>query len=490
MSLALKYRKATVTRSSQKTRLEARRSGSPRRMPRQRSGRRAPSRYGAYAARKVPLLPVAVPALARARNFPSLALALGLVLAAVLLDQGFGDEPQDDAKDLPKDWARANADATEGADIPVGWPVGTWNPAPVEGGYISLIGDIYELVLNYETGGSDWVLRTPGYTHEGEIAVSNGINVTVERLPVGSDGGWVDVYYNTSKTGFKRLFGRVFGGVNLETRNLKVGIRHSPGPYPVEPFPLPPGERRTVPRTIPEPADAPAPASPPRVEPARAPSPLVAPVPFPLPLPSPVPGGVPLAPSPRPLPAPARMPALLPRPLPVPVRETLTDGQLAPLPAPAPLSTPTWQETPWPSGPVIGAPSSRPQATPEGIVRELGRLEQKMAAIGGAGGLDLAAIVEALQNLLPDPPNYEFPPGSYSLEPVCEVTSQGVPLPARVVSWAGGSGELAEIRARLDAIAELFQVSKELRQPICKGPPRSGPSQAGQPVTVTFEEVV
>lgn len=490
MLLALKYRKATVTRSSQKTRLQARRSGSPRRMPRQRFGRRAPSRYGAYAARKVPLLPVAVPALARARNFPSLALALGLVLAAALLDQGFGDEQQDDAKDLPKDWARANADVREGPDVPVGWPVGEWNPAPIEGGYINLKGDIYQAKLNYETGGIDWVLSTPDFGYKGELPVGGGVSITVERVLIDTDGFWADLWYNTNKTGVKTLLGEVFGGGPIESRNLRVGIRPFPGPYPVEPFPLPPGERRTVPREIPEPADAPpAPTSPPRVAPARAPSPLVAPMPFPLPLPHPVPGVAPLAPSPRPLPAPARMP-VLPRPLPVPVRETLTDGQLAPLPAPAPLSTPTWQETPWPSGPVIGAPSSRPQATPEGIVRELGRLEQKMAAIGEAGGLDLAAIVEALQNLLPDPPNYEFPPGSYSLEPVCEVTSQGVPLPARVVSWAGGSGELAEIRARLDAIAELFQVSKELRQPICKGPPRSGPSQAGQPVTVTFEEVV
>lgn len=455
-----------------------------RKVPRLLIGRKAPSRFGAGKSGRMPLLPLAVPAIASARNFPTLALALGLILAAVILDQGFGDEPLEEHKYLPKDWARANAEVREGPDIPVGWPVGTWNPAPVEGGYISLTGDIYELVLNYETGGGDWVLKTPGFTHEGEIAVGNGINVTVERLIVGSDGGWVDVYYNTSKTGFKRLFARVFGGMNLETRNLKVGIRHFPGPYPVEPFPLPPGERRTVPRTIPEPADAPAPASPPMVEPARAPSPLVVPEPFPLPLPSPGPGGVPLAPSPRPLPEPARMPVLKPRPLPVPVRETLTDGQLAPLPAPAPLSTPTWQETPWPSGPAIGAPSSRPQATQEGIVKELGRLEQKVAAIGRSGGLDLPAIVEALKSLLPDHPDYEFPPGSYSIEPVCEVNSQGIPLPARVVSWEGGSGELAEIRQRLDAIAELFQVSKELRQPVCKGPPRTG-----QPVTVTFEEV-
>jgi len=453
-------------------------------------GRKAPSRFGVGKSGRMPLLPLAVPALARVRNFPTLALALGLILAALILDQGFGDEPLEELKELLKDWARANADTKEGPDFPPLWPVGNWNPAPIEGGRLTITGDIYEAVNNLETGGIDWVLKEPGHDFSGKVSVGGGISITVERVPVDTTGGFMDAYYNVNSAGVRRLIARVFGGYNLETRGIAVGVEPFPGGGPVAPFPLPPGERRTVPREIPEPLELPAPAKPPTVAPPWAPAPVDDPKPVPLPLPSPAPGVAPLAPSPRPLPAPAKMPALLPLPLPVPVREVLTDGLLAPLPAPDPLSTPTWHETPWPSGPAIGAPSSRPQATPEGIVKELGRIEQKLASIGGAGGLDLEAIIEALRGLLPDPPAYTFPSGSYSLEPVCEVDGRGVPIPARVVSWEGGSGELAEIREKLDAIAELFQVSKELRQPVCKGPPRTGgPPRVGQPVTVTFEEV-
>lgn len=462
-----------------------------RKVPRMLVGRKAPSRLGIGRSGRMPLLPLAVPAIARARNFPTLALALGLILAAVILDQGFGDEPQEEPKGRPKDWGRANADTTEGPDFPPLWPVGNWNPAPIEGGYPTLTSDIYYGYTDPYTESVVWELHTPGFRHANGLGISGGVSISVERSPVGSYGGWVDRYYNTNRSGLRTLFASVFGGLNLQARNLRLGMTPFPGSSPVEPFPLPPGERRTVPREIPEPLDLPAPAEPPRVAPPWAPAPVDDPKPFPLPLPRPVPGVAPLAPSPRPSPAPARMPALLPLPLPVPVREVLTDGLMAPLPAPAPLSTPTWQEVPWPSGPSIGAPSSRPQATPEGIVKELGRLEQKVAAIGGAGALDLETILEALGNILPDPTEYQFPPGSYSLEPVCEVDSQGVPLPARVVSWEGGDGELAELRAMLNAIAELFQVSKELRQPVCKGPPRTGgPSGTSQPVTVTFEEVM
>jgi hypothetical protein len=51
-----------------------------------------------------------------------------------------------------------------------------------------------------------------------------------------------------------------------------------------------------------------------------------------------------------------------------------------------------------------------------------------------------------------------------------------------VAEWDGGEGELAEIRARLDALAQLFQFSKMLRQPICRSP------KLGQEVTVNFIE--
>jgi hypothetical protein len=144
-------------------------------------------------------------------------------------------------------------------------------------------------------------------------------------------------------------------------------------------------------------------------------------------------------------------------------------------------------EVPWPGGPTIGDPSKRPASTPAGTARELGRLEEKLGALGGAGGFDLASLVEAIRALLPGPPDYTFTGGVYTLEPVCETDSDGMPLPAREVEWEGGDGELVEVNRKLDALAELFQVHKELRQPVCRGALVVG-QRRGRPVTVTFEE--
>jgi hypothetical protein len=144
-------------------------------------------------------------------------------------------------------------------------------------------------------------------------------------------------------------------------------------------------------------------------------------------------------------------------------------------------------EVPWPGGPTIGDPSKRPASTPAGTARELGRLEEKLGALGGAGGFDLASLVEAIRDLLPGPPGYTFSGGVYTLEPVCETDSDGKPLPARVVEWGGGDGEIVEVNRKLDALAELFQVHKELRQPVCRGGLITS-QRRGRPVTVTFEE--
>jgi hypothetical protein len=83
----------------------------------------------------------------------------------------------------------------------------------------------------------------------------------------------------------------------------------------------------------------------------------------------------------------------------------------------------------------------------------------------------------------PAEPLYIYGPGVYTLEPVCDFDSQGLPMPAREASWQGGIGEVAELGAKVDALAELLQHHKELRQPICSKLPRRI-----DPVTVAFEE--
>jgi hypothetical protein len=51
-----------------------------------------------------------------------------------------------------------------------------------------------------------------------------------------------------------------------------------------------------------------------------------------------------------------------------------------------------------------------------------------------------------------------------------------------VARWSAGAGELVELRARLDALAELIQHHKDLRQPICHV------RATGQELTVDFVE--
>ena len=98
--------------------------------------------------------------------------------------------------------------------------------------------------------------------------------------------------------------------------------------------------------------------------------------------------------------------------------------------------------------------------------------------------MKLALVLGSLDSLEPplEPP-YIYGAGTYTLEPVCEVDSQGLPMPAREASWQGGIGEVAELGAKVDALAELLQHHKELRQPICSKNPRRI-----DPVTVSFEE--
>jgi hypothetical protein len=148
-----------------------------------------------------------------------------------------------------------------------------------------------------------------------------------------------------------------------------------------------------------------------------------------------------------------------------------------------------WAEIPWPGGPKIGSPAKRPPATLEGIARELGKIEEKASAIGGGsggGGPDLEELLDRIADLLTDPPSYSFPAGGYQLAPICDRDADGNLLDPLESNWPAGTGELAELRHKVDALAELMQFAKIWKQPVCP-PERSAPM--GAPVTVTFEEV-
>jgi hypothetical protein len=263
----------------------------------------------------------------------------------------------------------------------------------------------------------------------------------------------------------------------------------SPLPFPQPDSPLVEVEIQPDPIALPVQPD-PDPVLRPLVRPLPSP-----PIPFPAPKPE---KGWQIT---RIIPANNPMPFLIPQPGPNP--STLNpDGTPKPAPVPTPVTTPDYLEIPWPGAKPIGQPSKAPRPDLVSIARELGRQEQKMSQIGaqtsGGGGLpglsslletisDVLEIVQQVKDLLGDglpDETYDYGPGSFNLAPVCERDSQGQPLPVRSVEWSGGSGKQNEINAKLNAIAELLQIHKDLRQPICRGTPPIG---AG--VTVTFEEV-
>jgi hypothetical protein len=77
-------------------------------------------------------------------------------------------------------------------------------------------------------------------------------------------------------------------------------------------------------------------------------------------------------------------------------------------------------------------------------------------------------------------------PGGFQLQGPCDRDSEGDLLPPRVAEWGPSLGIERNIVKRIDALAELIQHHKDLRQPTCGG---GGGRAVGQPVTVTFEEV-
>jgi hypothetical protein len=124
------------------------------------------------------------------------------------------------------------------------------------------------------------------------------------------------------------------------------------------------------------------------------------------------------------------------------------------------------------------------------MAREMGRQEQKLNRLlarptGGGGGGEPPQFPDLswLQDLLQLLTSIDGP-GGYQLQGPCEVGPDGEPVPPRVAEWGASVGLERAVLKRVDALAELLQHHKDLRQPICT------PGRAqGQPVTVTFEEV-
>jgi hypothetical protein len=214
----------------------------------------------------------------------------------------------------------------------------------------------------------------------------------------------------------------------------------------------------------------------------------------------PVPGSVPVAPPGQapstPGSSPQAPPAVAPRtpayPQPTPTQQptptgqpTAPDGSLVPLPLPLPRLTPTDSHV------INGTevPANGPAPTLTGIAQELGRLERKSAQLLDPGRAPKAPNRDRLGNLEDwIQPLFEaffqlFASGAYELSSPCELNEAGERVPV-VVPFGPGLSAIGTLHNKVDALAELLQAHKDLKQPICKQTPA-----IGEPVTVNFEQV-
>lgn len=335
-------------------------------------------------------------------------------------------------------------------------------------------------------GARIWGLRSTGWVMETDLLASPG-----------SDSRFQETYsWDAVITGFE------VGGSGVVLTPVNTGSDVGAIPIvPIDaetlpapaPLPLPPGPSvvggaaaatTTAAGTTGEATSgSPATGLLPGAEPVFLPAPGVAPAVMPLPTIQPVP-------LPQPLPEEGRTPS---RPL-VRPGTTVTTGtgvtNAGQLPAARPLPVPTTpadQVVPWPGAqPIPGTPNS-PPATLTGIATVVGQIERKIDQAmsnpeppsSGESPVNLLQGLGQLLQLLFSADG----PGEYAIDSPCEVNSEGNRLPARTAAWGASLGVQGAVVKRLDALAELLQHHKDLKQPGCKGP-----TPAGEVVTVQFEE--
>ena len=277
--------------------------------------------------------------------------------------------------------------------------------------------------------------------------------------------------------------GTTLGTNEFVLRSAVTALRVEPygeapaaAPYPewqpsVRPLPdrrLTPQPATPAPPTIPEPATDPWPERLPDGEPAAPPVPVV-------------PGQIKV--SPPQIGVPGRQ-----RPVQIPGGvEIGQDGKPVPDAKPAPDTTPADQEIPWPGGQPIGSPAQQPRPSLEGIAKEVGRIEKKLAQMNtpssppaGQGPGGLSDLIGPLWDLLMGLADQ----GSYAISSECvpdgEIGSPGNPF---VRAWDGSFGRFGGLEKRMEALAGLLQDHKTLPARTCS-PPAVTPT--GMSIVVRF----
>jgi hypothetical protein len=167
---------------------------------------------------------------------------------------------------------------------------------------------------------------------------------------------------------------------------------------------------------------------------------------------------------------------------------TSNGNVIAPAPVQVPVTSPT-SIIPWPGASPIGTPGQAPRADLASIAQEVGKIERKLELMN-----------DSSKDLVPDSPRdllglarliYELLRGSlgaptYQLDSPCEVDGDGDKLPPVLVPVAAALTSLDSLANRMDALAELLQVHKNLKQPNCHIP---RVAVGGEFVTVNFEQI-
>lgn len=468
-----------------------------------RKGGRVPNRYGAYVpAPKV--APLRSPALLRgARSAWFVAGVVLLILAELAINELFKrrEKHKDNAKRLLTQNHRKviEGEGLEPVDVFKVLKFGevVQRSVTTRITYDSNPGSVWEFttVTGIYTGPGDFtgverVRPSAGGNVSPEGTVTNLNGYTFQWLPAGgmypenvfigsinqttpSSPGYVGITSN------KTISARIVGG----------GVSK---PYPMDFGDL----SDSAPSAYGEPASMFEPNTPTRpvaVSPAALPRPLAAAGAPVQPAPAPAPGD--LQPGPLvELPNSAVVVAPVPKAPKVPANAESMGPNAALLPAAAPPPPPTPPGSTFlPGG--VELPNNGPRPTPDGTASELGKLERKLElALAPDGPLSLLDKINqaidqienikfVLENLFPPDP-YEYEEGEYYITDVCNVRPENGHYPYLTSYWNGGQGELNEVKAKIDALAVLINLHKELKQPVCRGP-----APTGQGVTVTFEEV-
>ena len=187
-------------------------------------------------------------------------------------------------------------------------------------------------------------------------------------------------------------------------------------------------------------------------------------------------------------PTPAK-PKVVPSVFPSPVRTTPTQPDGRPLPVTAAKPIPTPKDAHVVDNKVI--PANGPQPSLDGIAKEVGRIESKLASVMKSAPLkdpmewdEIIAILRLLKDLFDGITDNE-PQSAYQITSPCELDDQE----QRIVfasTIAASTDKFGAIINRINAVADLLQHSKNLKQPLCPG--QRFPV-SGQAVTVNFTQI-